>query len=81
MNAMLSEIIFDTAYLFIIVGCFIALILGLGLIFAPGMTLKLNDKINTRISLREKTKTIETPIKSEPFFYNHAKVNPSSFCG
>lgn len=74
---MLSDIIFDTAYLFIIVGCFVALILGLGLIFAPGITLALNKKINTRISLREKTKAIETPIQSEPFFYNHAKVSGS----
>lgn len=75
MNSMLSEIFFDAGYLFIVVGTFIALILGLGLIFAPMLTLKLNDKINTRISLREKTKAIETPIKSEPFFYKHAKTS------
>lgn len=75
MNTMLSEILFDASLLFIIIGTFIALILGLGLIFAPTLTLKLNNKINTRISMREKTKAIETPIKSEPFFYKHSKVS------
>ena len=72
---MLSEIFYDASYLFIIVGTFIGLILGLGLIFAPSITLKLNEKINTRISLREKTKSIETPIRSEPFFYRYAKIS------
>ena len=47
----------------------------MGLIFIPALTLKLNEKINTRVSLREKTKKIETPIKSEPFFYKRAKVS------
>ena len=75
MNTMLSEILFDTAYLFVIVGAFIGLILGLGLIFVPILTLKLNEKINTRISLREKTKKIETAIKSEPFFYKHSNIS------
>lgn len=75
MNNMLSEIFFDASYLFIIVGSFIGLILGLGLIFAPSATLKFNEKINTRISLRENTKVIETAIKSEPFFYKHAKIS------
>ncbi len=45
MNTMLSEILFDASLLFIIIGTFIALILGLGLIFAPTLTLKLNNKI------------------------------------
>lgn len=75
MNSMLSEIFFDATLLFIIIGTFIALAFGLGLIFAPGITLKFNEKINTRISLREKTKTFETPIKSEPFFYKHSKIS------
>ena len=72
---MISEILFDTAYLFIIIGSFIALAFGLGLIFFPALTLKLNEKINTRVSFREKTKKIETPIQSEPFFYKHAKIS------
>ena len=75
MNSMLSEILFDTSYLFIIVGTVIGLIFGLGLIFAPATTLKFNEKINTRISLREKTKSIEKPIKSEPFFYKYSKIS------
>ena len=75
MNSMLSEIFFDASYLFIITGTFIALILGLGLILAPALTLKFNEKINTRISLREKTKSIETPIKSEPLFYKHSIIS------
>ena len=75
MNTMLSEILFDTTILFIVVSTFIALVFGLGLIFAPSFTLKFNEKINTRISLREKTKAIETPIHSEPFFYKHSKVS------
>ena len=75
MDNMLSDIFFDTGYLFIIIGTCFALILGLGLIFAPSATLKLNDKINTRISLREKTRAIETPIKSEPYFYKHSKIS------
>lgn len=75
MNTMLTEILIDSSYIFIIVGAFIALILGLGLIFAPSITLKLNEKINTRVSLREKTKAIETAIKSEPFFYKYSKIS------
>lgn len=75
MNTMLSEIFFDASILFIVIGSGIGLILGLGLIFAPSITLKLNEKINTRISLREKTKSIETPIKSEPFFYKYSKIS------
>lgn len=75
MNSMLSEIFFDATLLFIITGTFIALVFGLGLIFSPSLTLKLNEKINTRISLREKTKKIETQIKSEPFFYKHSNVS------
>lgn len=75
MDTILSEILFDTAYLFIIIGTFIALIFGLGLIFIPALTLKLNEKINTRVSLREKTKKIETPIASEPYFYKHAMIS------
>ena len=75
MNTLLSEILFDASLLFIISGTLIGLILGLGLIFAPTLTLKFNEKINTRISLREKTKVIETPIKSEVFFYKHSKIS------
>jgi len=77
MNSILSEILYDASYLFIITGTFIALIFGLGLVFAPSITLKFNEKINTRISLREKTKIIETPIQSEPFFYKHANISGS----
>ena len=75
MNTMLTEILIDSSYLFIIIGSFFALLLGLGLIFAPAITLKLNSKINTRISLREKTKSIETAIKSEPLFYKYSKIS------
>ena len=75
MNSMFSEILFDASYTFIIIGTFIALILGLGLIFAPAITLKFNEKINTRFSMRKATKKIETAIKSEPFFYKHSKVS------
>jgi len=72
---MLSEIFFDTAYLFIVIGTFFGLILGLGLTIAPVATLKFNNKINTHISLREKTKSFEKPIQSEPVFYKHSKLS------
>lgn len=75
MNTMLTEILVDASYTFIIIGTFIALIVGLGLIFAPVITLKFNEKINTRFSMRKATKKIETAIKSEPFFYKHSKVS------
>ena len=75
MNTMLSEIFFDASYTFIIIGTFIALILGLALIFAPTTTLKFNEKINTRFSMRKATKKIEKAIKSEPFFYKHSKIS------
>lgn len=75
MNTMLTEILVDASYTFIIIGTFIALIFGLGLIFAPVITLKFNEKINTRFSMRKATKIIETAIKSEPFFYKHSKVS------
>ncbi len=75
MNNLLSEILFDASFLFLIIGSFIALLLGLGLLFTPAITLKFNEKINTRISLREKTKTIEKPIASEPYFYKYSKIS------
>lgn len=75
MNTMFSEILFDASYAFIIIGTIIALTLGLGLIFAPGITLKFNEKINTRFSMRKATKKIETAIKSEPFFYKHSRIS------
>ena len=75
MNSMLSEIFYDASYLFIIIGTFIALILGLGLLFAPTITLRFNEKINTRFSMRKATKKIETAIKSEPLFYKYSKVS------
>lgn len=75
MNTILSEIFFDTSYLFIIIGTFIALFFGLGLIFAPAATLKLSDKISTHVSLRKKTRSIETSIKAEPLFYKYAKIS------
>lgn len=65
MNTILSDIMFDSGYLFIIVGSIIALIFGLALIFMPATALKLNAKSNNNL------------IKSEPFFYRHAKVNGS----
>jgi len=75
MDNMLSDIFFDAGFIFIIIGTFFALVLGLGLIIAPAATLKLNERINTRISLRKKTRAIETPIQSEPFFYKHSKIS------
>ena len=75
MNTLLSEILFDASYTFIIIGTFIALIFGLGLIFTPTITLKLNEKINTRFSMRKATKKIETAIQSEPFFYKYSKIS------
>ena len=77
MNTMLSEILFDASYTFIIIGTFISLIFGLGLILAPAITLKFNEKINTRFSMRKATKKIETAIKSEPLFYKYSKVSGS----
>lgn len=77
MENMISEIFYESGLLFIIIGCFIALAFGIGLIFKPETTLRLNDLINTRISMRQKTKTIETPIKSEAIFYRYAKLSGS----
>jgi len=75
MNSMLSEIFFDASYLFIVIGSFIALFFGLALLLAPIATLKFNAKINTHISLREKTKNIEKQIKSETYFYKYSKIS------
>lgn len=68
MNAMLSEILFDTSYLFIIIGTFIALIFGLSLIFTPSVALKFNDKINTRFSMRKATKKLKLPLNQSLYF-------------
>lgn len=75
MNVMLSEILFDASYLFIVIGTFVALILGLALIFTPNIALKFNNKVNTHFSMRKATKKIETAIKSEPLFYKHSKLS------
>ena len=63
MNTLLSDVLFDSVSLFIIVGSIIALIFGLTLIFMPATALKLNVKSKHNL------------IKSEPFFYRHAKTN------
>ena len=75
MNSMLSEIFFDASLIFIIIGALVAILLGIGLIFLPKATLKFNEKINARISLRKATKKIEIPIKSEPYFYRYSKIS------
>lgn len=75
MNTLVSEILFNASFLFILVGAFVALVLGFSLIVSPKATLKFNEKINTRISLRKATKKIETPIKSEPYFYRYSKIS------
>lgn len=75
MNTMLSEIFFDASYTFIIIGTFIALFLGIALIFTPTVALKFNEKVNTRFSMRKATKKMETAIKSEPFFYKYSKIS------
>ncbi len=74
MNPLLSEVLFDASILFLVTGAFIALLYGLGLLFAPNATLEFNDKINRRVSLRKQTKAIETSIKTEPYFYRHARL-------
>lgn len=63
MNSILPDILFDSGYLFIIAGSIIALIFGITLIFIPSTALKFNAKVNHNL------------IKSESFFYRHAKVN------
>ena len=75
MNNILSEILFDASYLFIFTGSFVALIFGIGLFFFPAITLKFNNRINQRISLRKTTKKIETPIYTEKYFYRYAAVS------
>ena len=74
MENLLSEILFDASLLFIVIGSGIALLFGLGLIFASEQTLRLNNQISTRFSMRKATKPIETPIKIESWFYRHAKI-------
>lgn len=71
MNSIFSEILFDSSFLFIITGSIIALIFGLALMFMPGTALKLNMKINQPLTAKIKN----TLIRSEPFFYRHAKIN------
>ena len=65
MNTLLSDVLFDSGYLLIIIGSIIALIFGITLIFMPAMALKLN------------VKSKQSLIKSEPFFYKHSKINGS----
>ncbi len=76
-HSLLSEILFEASMWFIITGAVIALLFGLGLLFAPQATLAFNNKINTRISLRKPTKAIETSIRTEPYFYRHARITGS----
>lgn len=71
MNTLFSDILFDSGYLLIMTGSLIALIFGLGLLLIPDTVLKLNTKINQSFTPKIKN----ARIKSEPFFYRHAKVN------
>lgn len=74
MNSMLSDIFFDATLLFLVIGSVIAMVFGLSLLFITEPTLRLNSKISNRISMRKATKSIETPIKVETWFYRHAKI-------
>jgi hypothetical protein len=75
MNTILSDILFDTSYLFIIAGSLIAFFFGLALIIAPATTLKLNAKINKPIFSKKIIERVNIKIKAEPFFYRHAKIS------
>ena len=77
MESILSEIIFDTTMIFIIIGAFFGLAFGIGLLVNPELTLRLNEKLSTKISMRQKTRNIEVPIKSEAVFYKHARISGS----
>lgn len=74
MEKHLIDIIEATFFNILIVGAALSLLYGLFLIISPKFALSLNHKINKNFSMRETTKSLETPISIERWFYRHAHI-------
>ena len=77
MEKLLTEILEATFFNLLIVGAALSMLYGLCLIVFPKLALSLNHKINKSFSMRETTKSLETPISIERWFYRHANITGS----
>lgn len=70
--------ILETAFFnLIITGTIIAMLYGFWLLIFPDSAIKLGDKINKNFSMRKHTKSLETQISIESWFYHHSKITGS----
>ena len=74
MEHLFTDILENTFFNIIIVGAFLSMLYGFWLLISPISALKLNQKINSTFSMRQKAKPLEKPITAEPIFYRHAKI-------
>ena len=77
MEKLFSDILEATFFNLLIVGAALSMLFGLCLIIFPKFALSLNNKINKSFSMRESTKSLETPISIERWFYRHANITGS----
>lgn len=73
MDKLYLDILEATFFNLIITGTIIAMLYGFWLLIFPDSALKLSNKINKTFSMRKYTKTLETPISIEAWFYRHSK--------
>ena len=75
MTTVLTDILYDSSYLLIIIGNIISLVFGLALMIRPDAVLNFNKNINQPIFTKLETKKQKILIKPEPFFYRNAKLS------
>jgi len=77
MEKLLPEILEATFFNLLIVGAVLSMLFGICLLIFPKLALSLNNKINKGFSMRETTKSLETPISIERWFYRHSNITGS----
>ena len=69
------EIALETALNFLIFGAFLAVLIGLALVFAPTAILRISQSANRIVSARRAMKPLEVPRRSERWFYRQHRIS------
>lgn len=77
MEKIYLDILEATFFNLIIAGSILSMLYGFWLLIFPVSALKLSNKINKNFSMRKHTKTLETPISIEAWFYRYSKFTGS----
>jgi hypothetical protein len=77
MEKHLIDILEATFFNVILIGAALSMLYGFWLLISPKTALSFSNKINKSFSMRQSTKSLETPISIERWFYRHAKITGS----